>query len=260
MLLNDKLSDNSNEDIKKPDYTNNNDPFVSPKNPIKINKGHHKNMNNITTNNSFGLLSTTPISSTDFDFDNSEDNDAFSVNSISNNTESFNNNKKKYRSTTIIGGRMVKDLKAHKLKRSINKGDRIYVKPFSGATIDCMKDYVKPSLKFNPDLFILHTGANDLRSNKAAETIADDIINLTQSIKSSNNDVYISGLIERCDELNDKGLQVNDFLMEKCVENNIFFIDNSNISARKHLNGSGIHLNYSGTIQLAKNYLDCINL
>ena len=68
------------------------------------------------------------------------------------------------------------------------------------------------------------------------------------------------GLIERCDELNDKGLQVNDFLTEKCIENNIYFIDNSNISAHKHLNGSGIHLNYTGTIQLANNYLDCINL
>ena len=121
-----------------------------------------------------------------------------------------------------------------------------------------MKDYIKPSLKFNPDLIILHTGVNDLRSNKSPNVIADEIINLACDIKTNSNDVVISGLVGRNDDLNFKLQQVNNILIDKCTDRNLFYIDNSNIR-RQHLN-SKMHLNHKGTSQLAHNFLDCINV
>ena len=38
------------------------------------------------------------------------------------------------------------------------------------------------------------------------------------------------------------------------------FIDHSNIVTKKHLNRSGLHLNTDVTFQLARNFLNVINL
>lgn len=54
---------------------------------------------------------------------------------------------------------------------------KVYIR--HGATIDCRKDYDKPSLKNSPDHFILHLGTNDLISNQTLEQIASSIINLS---------------------------------------------------------------------------------
>ena len=167
---------------------------------------------------------------------------------------------KSFRSTTILGDSTIKDLKAYKMKKFLPKGNKLYVKPFSGATTECMEHHVKPSLKYNNDLYILHTGTNDLRSPKSAADIAENIIKLAGDIKNKDNDVIISGITERNDEWNDKGIDVNEHLFRKCKTNNIYFLNNSNISRDVHLNGSGLHLNYKGVIQLSNNFLDCIKL
>ena len=78
--------------------------------------------------------------------------------------------------------------------------------------------------------------------------------------KTDTNDVVISGIVARNDELNLKGKQVNEYLITKCDERNIFYMDNNNIIANKHLNSSGLHLNHYGTIQLANNFINCINM
>lgn len=256
-------SDNCNNNNNKQDFDNNkdNDPFVEPRDPIKSINEQHNRSNTIALTNRFDILSTMPISSSGL-----EDNYDETVNNIPHNssTESIKadsiKHNKKYRSTTIMGSSLIKDIKAYKMRHSITKGDRIYVKSFPGATISDMEDYVKPSLKYNPDLIILQIGTNDLRTLKTAECIADDIITLSRNIKTCNNDILISGLIARNDEYDGKRQQVNIFLINKCAEQNIFYLDNSNITARKHLNGSGVHLNYAGTLQLANNYLNAINV
>lgn len=166
---------------------------------------------------------------------------------------------KQYRSTTVIGDSIVKDVKAYKMRKHIPKRDKLYVKSFSGATTEDMVDYIKPSLRYNPDLIILHTGVNNLRSKVSPDIIADDIINLARDIKTNSNDVVISGLVARNDDLNYKGEQVNEQLMSKCIENNLFFINNSNIDPRHHLNNTN-HLNFKGTQQLMQNFLECINV
>ena len=61
---------------------------------------------------------------------------------------------------------------------------------------------------------ILHYGRND--SNGNSEDIADKILNLAASIKTSKNQIFVSGLVIRKDKLNKKGNEVNELLKNKC--------------------------------------------
>ena len=111
------------------------------------------------------------------------------------------NKTKKKRSITILGDSIVKDIRSHEMRRCTKQGEKIYVKTFPGATTECMKDYVKPTMKYNPDFVILHTGTNDLKSNKSSEEISDDIIKLALDIKTDQNDIVVSGILARNDDM-----------------------------------------------------------
>ena len=165
----------------------------------------------------------------------------------------------KKRSTTVIGDSLLKDIKPFKMRKAL-PNERIYVKSFPGSTIECMKDYIKPSLKYDPEQILIHIGTNDLRREKEPNEIAEEIIQLALNIKSDENDVSISAILPRNDELNEKGMLVNDVLKVKCSEYNIGFMNNDNFKANVHLNNSGIHLNFKGNAMLAKNILSHIKL
>ena len=150
---------------------------------------------------------------------------------------------------------LLKDIKAYKMKKSINNKANIYVKSFSGATVEDMNSYVLPSKKHNPDIVILHCGTNDLRKPDHPKVIADNIVNLAESINSENTNVVISSLIARRDELDRKRAEVNNYLRENCNDRNMAFIDNDNIGNRTNLNKSGLHLNITGANLLSYNYL-----
>ena len=154
---------------------------------------------------------------------------------------------------------MIKEIKPHKMKIDLNHDERVYIKSFPGATIQCMRDHVKPSIRHNPDLIIFHAGTNDLKTGQTSEEIATNILNLVKEIKTNSNEVMVSSITARKDKLNVKGKQVNIHLKSLCSQNCIGYIDNNGITD-KHLNGSGIHLNYNGTALLASNFIDSIKL
>ena len=164
------------------------------------------------------------------------------------------------RTITIVGDSIIKDIQPYKMKHKLKPNDKLYVKTFNGATIEDMRDYVKPTLKRNFDLIVLHVGTNDLRNEKTADNIASDIMKLTLDMKTDLNDVMVSSLTSRADDLNAKGREVNSILKSECGRYDIYFIDNTNISIDKHLNGSGLHLNYKGTVTLANNFLNSIKI
>ena len=59
----------------------------------------------------------------------------------------------------------------------------------------------KPTQRdFNPDVYLLHVGTNDLSSNKSPEQISLDILNLANSLKLDNNTVIVSSIVPRDDE------------------------------------------------------------
>ena len=115
------------------------------------------------------------------------------------------------------------------MAKKIQSNCKIYVKTFSGATVSCMEDYMKPSLRNPPDHFILHVETNDLNSEKCAMEIAESIINLACRLKNEIHDVSVSTFILRLDDkkLNEKEMEVNLHLKELSKEKNISLIDSS---------------------------------
>ena len=94
-----------------------------------------------------------------------------------------------------------------------------------------MKDYIKPTTARKPDMVILHTETNDLKSNQNPSNIANEIINLTKNVKRSRTEVSISFLITCRYRLSEKGKKVNKELQERCTAKNFAFILHKNINS-----------------------------
>ena len=120
-----------------------------------------------------------------------------------------------------------------------------------------MVHYAKPSLEYEPNLIIIHCGTNDLRGQKEPDEIANDILNLSKSIKNEGNDVIISSITRRTDRYGEKVHLVNTKLKGLCNENSLDYIDNSNL-LENHLSRDGLHLNYKGTLALAQNFINAL--
>lgn len=112
---------------------------------------------------------------------------------------------------------MVKDIKGWKITKSLGHQNKVSVKSFPGATISCMKDYIKPSLNSCPENIIIHAGTNDLHK-QSPSNIASNIVDLAKYINT---------------------LDIND---------------HQNIDPRIHLNRSNLHLNKNGNKVVAKNF------
>ena len=154
---------------------------------------------------------------------------------------------------------MLKDIEQQKLRKGLNNKERIFVKHFSGATVEDMKNYVIPSKKYENDLVILHVGTDDLR-DKAATEIAKEIVALAIDMKTEKNDIMISGIIPRRDNLSEKAMEVNKLLQNTCGSYNFYFIDNANVNKESDLNMGGLHLNYKGTYVLGGNLVKATRL
>ena len=105
-------------------------------------------------------------------------------------------------------------------------------------------------MRKKPDKLIVHVGTNNLRGRETPTECAEEIISLTNAIKSNlpKTTVAVTGLTTRADNDNlaVKVNEVNSTLKRFCRQNNVNFIDHSNITPN-HLNRSGIHLNNMGT-------------
>ena len=148
---------------------------------------------------------------------------------------------------------MVKDIQGHKLSRR----KKVKTISISGATSEDFKDYIRPLAKKKPSEIIIHCGTNDLL-DKNIDTV-NNIKDIAAIIKqeSPNTNVSISSITYRADNesLNTKIDIVNTGLLNLCKLNRLKFVDNSNISLSE-LNGSLLHLNKSGTIMLARNFIE----
>ena len=164
---------------------------------------------------------------------------------------------KKKRSTVIIGDSILKDIEPYKMRLAVGKSEKIFMKSFAGADTESMEHYVVPSKKYEIDLVILHFGTNDLRGDKNAEDIAQGIINVGVEMKTKTNEVMISSILPRRDniDLDNKGVEVNKLLNTLCSVYNFNFVTNCNILKEDHLNKGGLHLNSSGTYALVNNLL-----
>ena len=140
---------------------------------------------------------------------------------------------------------MLKHLNGSKMSKKVKSDSKIFVKHFSRATTNCMEDYMKPSLRKDPNHIILHIGTNNLILDRPSQDIATSTVNLLCSIKGENCDVSISNIILRTDnkKFNQKGQGVNTHLKDMCKDKNIYLIDSTNKIKAQHLNKDKLHLN-----------------
>ena len=136
-----------------------------------------------------------------------------------------------------------------------NNKQNVAVKSFSGATVEGMKDFLRRTIRRQPDKLVIHVGTNDIRSS-TPQDIADEITEVAQQFKqeSRNTKIVISSLITRSDnpEFTSKVKETNIALKLNCEENNWSFIDNSNLN-NSHLNHRGLQLTREGSALLQAN-------
>ena len=109
-------------------------------------------------------------------------------------------------------------------------------RPFQGATVEDMSDYIMPSLRRKPEEVILHVGTKNLKFSEPRE-IAEGIVNLGLKIQNHSPDckITISSLISRSDQtLNGKIKEVNKIVNQFAKQHAWRAIPHSNIK-NKHL-------------------------
>ena len=131
------------------------------------------------------------------------------------------------------------------------KPNSVKVRIFRGATIDDMKDFLKPYLKRSPTNIILHAGTNN-SINDSSSVILNKLLSLKKFIytRLPESTVIYSNIIGNSDNgvVRLKILNFNKHLNSLKHQNTI---DNSNISS-EHLNGS-VHVNRHGKGNLVMN-------
>ena len=155
--------------------------------------------------------------------------------------------KSKAPTTVIFGDSIVKNVYGKAITKRVKHRKHVVVKHFSGVKIDDRKHYVKPTQKTQPAQIIVHIGTNDFSSNRNSDEIA-------KSIKTDKNNIVISSILPRKDGLNNKVIEVNLHLKEKCEANNLSLIEHHNINPYRHINAKGLHLNNYGDNQLTKTF------
>ena len=179
-----------------------------------------------------------------------------SPNSEDSHSGANNNNEHGKKPVTVIAGDSIIQ---HIRGWSISRSNKVVVKSFPGATIEDMKDFVKPLLRKKPDNVVLHIGTNDLNTREPRLT-AEGIVNLALQIEGDapETKLAISGLIARADDKDGKVSSVNKILKKFCRQNHWNFIEHNNIN-QTHLNRGGLHLSKSGSAILAQNFCKHMN-
>ena len=101
--------------------------------------------------------------------------------------------------------------------------------------------------KCHPERIIIHTGTNknNLKSSMSEDEISNNIVKVSFDLKTDFNEVTISAIVPKDDELHTKGLEVNKSLEIKIRESVLGFVTHNNINI-KNTDGVGI---------LVRNYL-----
>ena len=178
------------------------------------------------------------------------------------NTQSPYRKPSEKRSVAIIGDSMIKNIRHWEISKFC-PNQKIYVKSFPGADVTDMHHYSRPTAKRDPDLVILHCGTNNLKLTEDPTKVAEEIIDLANSLKHDNNHVVVSSLVRRADEEREKVSLVNDVLYTMCQDQRLEFMDNTNIQEHHLTNRGrfpGLHLNNEGNQILFSNFVNMINI
>ena len=157
----------------------------------------------------------------------------------------------------ILGDSLVKNLKGHLMSK---RKFRVTNVPISGMKLEEVLDMARGLCCRKPQILFITCGTNSLfpKDGSTAMTPADIVAKL-QEVRDTiqrefpETKVIVSTLIVRndFDNAGEKIDEVNSLIYQSGME----FIDHPNITL-EHLNGSKLHLNRSGDIQLSKNFVE----
>ena len=109
--------------------------------------------------------------------------------------------------TVILRDSIVKNVYGNAFTKSIKHKKHVVVKHFSGAKIEDMECYAKPTQEKQPTQIIIPVGTNDL-----PDEIANEIVEFANSFKTSENNVVVSSIVSRKERFNNKAKEVNENL------------------------------------------------
>ena len=124
----------------------------SEKNNTEGVKNENKNITHTDPKQSAPLHKKSDNASTKENAENSEDNSSI-------NSRDINSKSKKL--IVILDYSMLKHLNDWEISKKFKNACKIFVKHFSSATTNCMEDYIKLSLRKDPNHIILHLETND---------------------------------------------------------------------------------------------------
>ena len=230
-----KLLDQTNDEEKKKSIQRQND--INTKSDIADNKSDEKYSNKKTK-------------------EHAERNKA---NNSPNNTESRDVKPKTNKGKKIRVEILVDSMLNGVQEKGLNKNADINIKirKYPGASSTDILDHIRPSLRKEPDQIIIHAGTNDLTNDHNYLNNVKKIVKMVRET-CKNTKLCFSSLICRNDlkDIDEKVKKTNTHLENYCKQQNLGFIDNSNLK-RSDLNSRGLHLQERGSSKLAKNLLDC---
>ena len=135
----------------------------------------------------------------------------------------------------------------------MSRGDSIKIRPHPGASTEDLSVNIKPAIRKNPDVVVIHTGTNDLQNNFNIVKKAKKLVSAVKEADKDNSiKIAFSSIINREDEdFKDKINDVNNKPKNYGNSAGIDFIDNSKIDG-SCLNRGKLHPNRKGTTALAK--------
>ena len=163
-------------------------------------------------------------------------------------------NKRKNTDVEILVDSMLNGIQEKGLNK--NADINIKIRKYPGASSTDILDHIRPSLRKEPDQIIIHAGTNDLTSDHNYLNNVKKIVKMVRET-CKNTKLCFSSLICRNDlkDIDEKVKKTNTHLENYCKQQNLDFIDNSNIK-KSDLNSRGLHLQERGSSKLAKNFLD----
>ena len=156
---------------------------------------------------------------------------------------------------TIIGDSILNGISKFGLKRKHN----VKVRAHPGASMQDIKDHIRPVICGKPDSVIIHAGTNDLTKNVDTQEMIREIVEEAKK-ESPSTRIVLSSLTIRKDVKNNPGIEkklhkLNLKMKNLAKELSIGWMDNSNIDA-SCLGFSMLHLNKKGNALLAKNFIN----
>ena len=143
-------------------------------------------------------------------------------------------------------------------EKGLNKNADINIKirKYPGASSTDILGHIRPSLRKEPDQIIIHAGIKDLTNDHNYLNNVKKIVEIVRET-CKNTELSFSSLICRNDlkDIDEKVKKTNAHLENYCKQQNLVFIDNSNLN-KSDLNSRGLHLQERGSSKLARNFLD----